>query len=148
METGSSRVVLTKAQGRMPMAVWIHPAPFTEWQATLAGSGYPRARGLRIVIVGVRTVTTMALGNDGFGFTAQARWRATLLHGGILAALVAGVVALWSVLALVVALLVHPLPTMTTLERDGARGVPTVVRHGTATVVAGMRDGLATRRAR
>jgi hypothetical protein len=90
----------------------------------------------------------MVLGNDRFGFTGQARWRATLLHGGVLAALVAGVVALWSVLALVVALLAHPLPTMTALERDGARGVPTVVRDGTATVVAGMRAGLTTRRSR
>jgi hypothetical protein len=93
-------------------------------------------------------VTTMVLGNDGFGVTRQGRWRATLTHGGILAALVAGVAALWTVLALVVALLVHPIPTMTTLERDGARGVPTVVRQGTATVVAGMRSGLSARNTR
>ena len=93
-------------------------------------------------------MTTMVLGNDGFGFTTQARWRATLAHGGILASLVAVIAALWSVLALVVALLAHPVPTMTTLERDGARGVPAVVRQGTATVVTVMRDGLKTRKAR
>ena len=93
-------------------------------------------------------MTTMVLGNDGFGFTPQARWRSTLAHGGILAALVAVVAALWSVLALVVALLAHPVPTMTTLERDGARGVPTVVRQGTVTVVGVVRDGLKTRSAR
>ena len=87
-------------------------------------------------------MTTMAVGNDGFAFTKQARWRAPLVHGGILAALVAGVAALWTVLALVVALLAHPVPTMTTLERHGARGVPTVVRQGTATLVAGVREGM------
>jgi hypothetical protein len=93
-----------------------------------------------MVIVGVRTVTTMALGNDRFGFAGRASWQATMIHAGILASLLAGVVALWSVLALVVALLAHPVPTMTALERDGARGVPSVVRHGTVTVVAMVRD--------
>ena len=93
-------------------------------------------------------MTTMALGNDGFGFTTQTRWRSTLAHGGILASLVAVIAALWSVLALVVALLAHPVPTMTTLERDGARGVPIVVRQGTVTVVKGIRDGLKTRSSR
>lgn len=92
-----------------------------------------------MVIVGARTVTTMALGNDRFGFAGRASWQATVIHAGILASLVGGVVALWSVLALVVALLAHPVPTMTALERDGARGVPGVVRHGTATVVSVMR---------
>ena len=86
----------------------------------------------------------MALGNDGFGFTRHAGWRAALAHGAILASLVAGVAALWTVLALVVALLAHPAPTMTTLERHGARGVPTVVRQGTATMLAGVREGLST----
>jgi len=90
----------------------------------------------------------MVLGNDGFGFTPQARWRATLAHGGILTALLVVGAALWSVLALVVALLANPVPTMTTLERDGARGVPTVVRQGTVTVVDVMRGGLKSRNAR
>ena len=93
-------------------------------------------------------MTTMVVGNDGFGFTPQGRWRATLAHGGIMAALVAVLAALWSVLALVVALLAHPVPTMTTLERDGARGVPTLVRQGTVTMVAALRDGLQKRNAR
>jgi hypothetical protein len=84
----------------------------------------------------------MVLGNDGFGFTTQGRWRATLAHGGILASLVAVVVAFWCVLALVVALLAQPVPTMATLERDGARGVPTVIRQGTTTAVTAMRDGV------
>ena len=60
----------------------------------------------------------------------QAGWRAALMHGSIIASLVAVVAALWSVAALVVALLAHPVPTMTTIERDGARGVPTLVRQG------------------
>jgi hypothetical protein len=87
-------------------------------------------------------MTTMVLRNDGFGFTLRGRWRATLVHGGILASLVAVIAALWSVLALVVALLADPVPTMTTLERDGARGVPTLVWQGTVTVVDVMRGGL------
>jgi hypothetical protein len=87
----------------------------------------------------------MVMGNDGFGFTTQGRWWATLAHGGILASLVAVIAALWSVMALVVALLAHPVPTMITLERDGARGVPTVLRQGTVTLVAVVRHGLKTR---
>ncbi len=70
------------------------------------------------------------------GFAQQARWQASVAHAGILAALLAGLVSMWLVLALVVALLVHPAPTMSTLERDGARGVPSLVRHGTASLVA------------
>ncbi len=90
----------------------------------------------------------MVLGNERFGFAGQVRWWATMLHGGILAALVAVVVALWSVVALMAALLAHPVPTMTTLERVGARGVPEVVRQGTAIVVAGLREGVNRRSAR
>jgi hypothetical protein len=86
-------------------------------------------------------VTTMAMGSEGFGLVGQMRWRATMLHGGILAALCTGLVALWSVVALVAALLAHPVPTMTTLEREGARGVPKVVRAGTAAVLEELRGG-------
>ena len=87
-------------------------------------------------------MTTMVLGSERFGFTASPRWRATLTHGGILAALCAGVLALWSAVALVAALLAHPVPTMTTLEREGARGVPKVVRDGSTTVVGHLRERL------
>jgi uncharacterized membrane protein len=90
----------------------------------------------------------MVLGNERFGFVGQVRWRATLLHGGILGALVAGVVSLWSVVALVAALLAHPLPTMTTLEREGARGVPKVVQQGTGTLVSEVRGRLTGRSGR
>src|SRR5215204_1899920 len=75
---------------------------------------------------GARTVTTMVLGGEGLGCRPRARWRSALTHGGILASLLAVIAALWTVLALVVALLAHPVATMTTLERDGARGVPTI----------------------
>ena len=93
-------------------------------------------------------MTTMVLGSEGLGCRPRARWRSALTHGGIVASLLAVIAALWTVLALVVALLAHPVATMTTLERDGARGVPTIVRHGTATLVAGMRDGSTTRSSR
>ena len=61
----------------------------------------------------------MVLGNGGVGCTRQARWRATVTDASILASLLAGAVSLWMVLALVVALLAHPAPTMSTLEREG-----------------------------
>jgi hypothetical protein len=61
---------------------------------------------------------------------------------------VAGVVSLWSVGALVAALLAHPVPTMTTLEREGARGVPNVVRQGTATLVSELRGSVTGRSTR
>jgi hypothetical protein len=82
----------------------------------------------------------MVLGNGQVGFTGQTRWRATMTHGGILAALCAGLLALWSAVALVAALLTHPVPTMTTLEREGARGIPKVVRDGSRTVVGHLRE--------
>lgn len=93
-------------------------------------------------------MTTMVLGSDRFGHVGQVRWRATMLHGGILAALCAGLLALWSVVALVAALLAHPVPTMTTLEREGARGVPKVVRAGTAAVLDELRGRHDTEAAR
>ena len=84
----------------------------------------------------------------GFSGSGTARWRASLVHGGVMAALLAGVMALWIVVALMVALLAHPVPTMTTLEREGARGVPKVVRQGSVTVVSGLRKGVTGRSAR
>lgn len=72
----------------------------------------------------------------------QIRWRATLTHGGVLAALVAGLLALWTAVSLVAALLTHPVPTMTTLEREGARGVPRVVRDGSSAMVRHLRERL------
>jgi len=81
----------------------------------------------------------MAWCNERVG-TGQMRWRATVTHGGVLAALVAGLLALWTAVSLVAALLTHPVPTMTTLEREGARGVPKVVRDGSSAVVRHLRD--------
>lgn len=88
-------------------------------------------------------MTTMVLGRDRFGYTGQGqpRWRAAMIHGAVLAALCTGLLALWSVVALVAALLAHPVPTMTTLERDGARGVPKVVKVGTTAVLDHLRGG-------
>ncbi len=83
-------------------------------------------------------VTTMVMGNDvGRHRDMQGRWRATLLHGGVVGALCTGLLALWVVAALVAALLTQPAFTLTTLERDGARGVPVVVRQGTSAVFTG-----------
>ena len=81
-------------------------------------------------------MTLTVLGSARIGCARQARWQATVVHAGILASLLAGLVSMWMVLALVVALLAHPVPTMSTLERDGARGLPTLVRHGTSSLVA------------
>lgn len=80
--------------------------------------------------------------------SGRAGWRASLIHGGVMAALLAGVVALWTAVALTVALLAHPVATMNTLEREGARGVPTVVRQGSVTVLSELRKGVTGRSAR
>lgn len=93
-------------------------------------------------------MTTMVLGRERLGFSGPPRWRGTVLHGGILVALATGLVALWTVVALLTALLAHPVPTMTTLEREGARGVPKVLRQGSSTVVAELRAGVTGRSAR
>jgi hypothetical protein len=106
----------------------------------LAGTRWRHTCPLRIVIRERKPVTTMAWGNERIGFMGVTRWRATLAHGGILVALCAGVLALWTAVALVAALLAHPVPTMTTLEREGARGVAKVVRDGSAVVVRHVRE--------
>ena len=95
-------------------------------------------------------MTTMVWGMQRWGFSGSraCRWRASVVHGGVMAALLAGVGALWTAMALMVALLAHPVPTMTTLEREGARGVPKVVRQGSVTVLAELRKGVTGRGAR
>ncbi|BCS33464.1 hypothetical protein TBR22_A26910 [Luteitalea sp. TBR-22] len=67
------------------------------------------------------------------------RWRGSLEHGGVVAALLAGLVCLWSAVAVLVALLAQPEPTMATLERHGVRGVPMVVVEGSVTVLDRLR---------
>lgn len=73
------------------------------------------------------------------GFTCGLRlgsvsWRGAIGHAGLLAAMAGGAAAFWSAAALAVALLMHPVTTLTTLERDGARGVGTVLTVGTRTL--------------
>ena len=92
-------------------------------------------------------VTTMAVASSWTAVQGHGRWRATLLHGGVIAALCAGLLALWTAVALMAALLTHPGSTMFALQQDGARGVPTVVRQGTAVVVSEVR-GIVGRSAR
>jgi hypothetical protein len=86
---------------------------------------------------GSNDVTTMALERRDLG--GGWRWRGGVVHGGVLAALSAGVVCLWSALAVLVALLAQPGPTVATLERQGLRGVPTVVVQGTTSLLAVLR---------
>lgn len=87
-------------------------------------------------------MTTMVWGIQQRGIQANARRRASLVHGGVMAALMVGALSLWTVLALMVALLAHPAQTMAILEHDGARGVPRLVRQGTTTVLSGLRDSV------
>ena len=62
------------------------------------------------------------------------RW-ATVVHGGVVGALLAGLAALWVTLALTVAMLGTPMETMQMVERHGAWGVGTAVRQGSVTLV-------------
>ena len=82
-------------------------------------------------------MTTMALGTtERFGDAGRCPVRGTVVHGSILLGLTFGMLALWSTLALVAALLASPVPTMITLEREGAWGLPDVVRHGSTVLVS------------
>lgn len=71
-----------------------------------------------------------------------------MVHGSVLAALLAGVLACWTTLALLVALLSAPVATMTTLAREGAWGVVAVIRHGSSVIVSGDRPALPERSTR
>lgn len=90
----------------------------------------------------------MVWGSERNGWPGRTRWSGSAAHAGVMTALLAGVLALWTVVALVVALLAHPAQTMTRLERDGVGAVPAVVQQGTSTLVVGMRHRLAGRTAR
>jgi hypothetical protein len=81
----------------------------------------------------------MTLGQTQLGIVPRPRWRATVVHGSVLAALLAGVLAFWSILALVAALLASPAETMATFQRKGAWGLPDVLRQGTDVLVSAMR---------
>ena len=80
-------------------------------------------------------MTTMTLGSTRVGGRPEPPWTAAVVHTGVLAALTAGAVALWSTAALLTALLVHPVPTMTTLEREGPGGITQVIRVGSTTLI-------------
>ena len=60
------------------------------------------------------------------------RW-ATVVHGSVFVAVLAGAVAAWLTAAL--ALLVSPVQAMTSLATKGAWGVADVVRQGTAAML-------------
>lgn len=85
-------------------------------------------------------MTTMALEQRIMG--SGRRWRGGVVHGGVLAALLAGGVALWSAVAILAAVVAQPAPTMATLERQGVRGVPTVVIEGSTTLLTLLRHGM------
>ena len=72
------------------------------------------------------------------------RW-ATVVHGSVLAALVAGLLAIWMTLAVVAALLMDPVETMTSFEHKGVWAVSDTVRQGTGLLLAGI-DGAVARR--
>ena len=82
-------------------------------------------------------MTTMVLERKVLGGGWQ--WRGSLVHGGVLVALLAGGLALWSAVAVLVAVVAQPAPTLATLERQGVRGVPTVVVDGTTTLLTMVR---------
>lgn len=63
------------------------------------------------------------------------RW-ATVVHGGVVAALLGGLAALWATLALTAAMLVTPMDTMQMVERQGIWGVGTALRQGSAVLVS------------
>lgn len=83
-------------------------------------------------------MTTMTLGRMQLG-VGRPRWRGTVVHGGVLAALLAGMLAFWGTLALVAALLAAPVTTMTTLEREGAWGLIDVMQQGSGVLVSMVR---------
>jgi hypothetical protein len=78
----------------------------------------------------------MTLGQTQLGIVRRPRWRGTVVHGSVLAALLAGALAFWSTLALVAALLASPVETMATFQRKGAWGLPDVLRQGTMVLVS------------
>lgn len=61
--------------------------------------------------------------------------RATVVHGSVVMALLAGLSALWATLALTAALLAMPVETMQLFERKGAWGAADALRQGTAVLV-------------
>jgi hypothetical protein len=81
-------------------------------------------------------VTTMTW--DGVRERGGGRWprAATVVHGGVVGALLAGLAAFWATLALTVAMLVMPMETMQIVERQGIWGVGTAFRRGSAVIVS------------
>ena len=79
-------------------------------------------------------MTTMTMDRGRWDSGWQPRW-ATVEHGGVVAALVAGLLAAWITVALVTALLAAPVQTMTTFDTKGAWGLSDAVRHGSAVML-------------
>ena len=82
-------------------------------------------------------MTTMTLGNArlGFGGWPRVRW-GSVVHGSVLLALLAGAAAVWATLALLAAVLITPVETMSIFERQGAWGLLDALRHGTTIIVS------------
>jgi hypothetical protein len=82
-------------------------------------------------------VTTMAMQRTRMDVEWCPRW-ATVVHGSVLAALVAGLTAIWVTLALVAALLVAPVETTTAFAHKGAWALSDAVRQGTDLLLGGL----------
>lgn len=77
-----------------------------------------------------------------WGEASVERWRprrGAVVHGSVLAAVLAGAAALWATLALTAALLVTPMETMQRFERDGAWGITGALRQGSIVLVTAVR---------
>ncbi len=73
------------------------------------------------------------------GDVDRRRVQGIVVHASVIAALVAGVAALWFTLALLAALIAAPATTMLTLEREGAWGVVNVMRQGSTVLLSAVR---------
>ena len=92
-------------------------------------------------------MTTMTMDRGRWDGGWCPRW-ATVEHGGVVAALLAGLLAAWITVALVTAVLVAPVQTMTTFDTKGAWGLSDAVRHGSAVMLGTAVDAASERGAR
>ncbi len=81
-------------------------------------------------------------------FIVGAHFHLTNPDGGVALSLVAGLLAAWLTAALLMALLAHPVHTMTTLDRHGTRGLPQVLKQGSLGLLALVHGAAADRSGR
>ncbi|MBA2356708.1 MAG: hypothetical protein H0V80_18805 [Acidobacteria bacterium] len=92
---------------------------------------------------------TMTFFFSGAAAAARRQGRNSLLvDGGVALSLVAGLLAAWLTAALLMALLAHPVHTMTTLDRHGTRGLPQVLKQGSLGLLALVHGAAADRSGR